>query len=234
MSITDVVGRGGGTANTPPVTQKKPTGGITKNINDRLAAGGFTLNVDLTTEEAISGLTAAQKKTIAAILDKAGFGVRSIAEVDYVLSTAFPNLQWRDFPDLLGQIREQVIIGAGEEPKPDLARSVVKYDEAVLKEVAQSIALNKIGKTLSDEELQGAVDLANSMIAKGTVTKVKNVRNKKTGKLEQITETTPGFSQERFSTELGMKLEQERPQLVERRKAFEFVDEMSKILSGGM
>lgn len=233
MSFTDVVGRGGNTASTPPATPKKPATGLTKNIADRLASGGFTLNVDLGVSEAIGSLTVAQKKQIAAVLEKAGFGVRSIGEVDYALATAFPNLQWSDFPDLLGQIKEQIII-TPKEPKPDLARNVVKYDEAVLKEVAQSIAVNKIGQTLSDEELQGAIDLANSMIEKGTVTKTKNVRNPKTGKLEQITETTPGFSQERFGVQLGQQLEEANPLLAERRKAFEFVDEMSKILSGGM
>lgn len=233
MSFTDVVGRGGNTASTPPATPKKPATGLTKNIADRLASGGFTLNVDLGVSEAISSLTVAQKKQIAAVLEKAGFGVRSIGEVDYALATAFPNLQWSDFPDLLGQIKEQVII-TPKQPEADLAREIVKYDEGVLKEVAQSIALKKAGKTLNDVELKEAIDLANSMISKGTVTKRKQVRNPKTGKLEQITETTPGFSQERFGVELGKKIEQESPELVERRQAFEFMGEMSKILSGGM
>lgn len=234
MSFTDVVGRGGNTASTPPVTPKKPATGLTKNIADRLAAGGYTIDVNIGVDEAIASLTLAQKRQIAAVLDRAGFNIRSIGEIDYVLSNSFPNLQWSDFSDLLGQIKEQLVTTGGEKEKPELARNIVKYDETVLKEVAQSIALNKIGKSLTDEELQGAIDLANSMISKGTVTRTKNVRNKKTGKLEQITETTPGFSQERFGVELGQKLEQESPQLVERRKAFEFVDEMSKILSGGM
>ena len=233
MSFTDVVGRDGNLRNTPPTTTKKPAGGLIKNINDRLASGGFAVNVDIGVDEAIAGLTAAQKKQIAAVLKKAGFGVRSLGEVDYVLSTAFPNLTWSDFPDLLGQIKEQIVT-TGDEEEPALSRQIVKYDEAVLKEVAQSIALKKVGKTLDDAELQEAVDLANSMISKGTITKRKKVRNPKTGKLESIEEIVPGFSQERFGIALGEKIEQENPQLVERRKAFEFVDEMSKVLSGGM
>lgn len=233
MSFTDVVGRGGDTASTPPTTPKKPSTGLIKNITDRLSASGYTIDVNVGVDEALSMLTVAQKKQIGAILDKAGYGVRSIGDVDYVLGNSFQNIQFSDFPDLLRQIKEQIII-TPKEPKPDLARNVVKYDEAVLKEVAQSIAVNKIGQTLSDEELQNAIDLANSMIEKGTVTKTKNVRNPKTGKLEQITETTPGFSQERFGVQLGQQLEEANPLLAERRKAFEFVDEMSKILSGGM
>lgn len=229
-----VVGRGEQPAVTPPVTPRKPAGGLVKNINDRLGVGGFTLNVDLTTDEAIAGLTKAQKRQIAALLNKAGFNISSLTEVDQTIAAILPNVQWGSFADLFNQVREQLVFGKGEEEQPELTRQVVKYDEAVLKEVAQSIALNKIGKSLTDEELQGAIDLANSMISKGTVTRSRQVRNKKTGQLEQITETTPGFSQERFGVELGKQLEQESPQLVERRKAFEFVDEMSKILSGGM
>lgn len=229
-----VVGRGEETAGTPPVTPKKPATGLTKNIADRLASSGLSFNVELTTDEAISSLTNAQKRQIAGLLEKAGFNIGYLAEVDQVIATVLPNAQWGSFADLFSQIREQLVFGKGEEEKPALSRQIVKYDEDVLKEVAQSIALNKIGKSLTDEELQGAVDLANSMISKGTVTRSRQVRNKKTGKLEQITETTPGFSQERFGVELGKQLEQESPQLVERRKAFEFVDEMSKVLSGGM
>lgn len=116
----------------------------------------------------------------------------------------------------------------------DITRQIRKYDEDVLKQVAQAIASKKRGVTLNDQELQEAVDLANSIIEKGTVTKTKKVRNPKTGKMETVVETSPGFSQERFETELGQKIEKETPELVERRKAFEFADILQKALSGGM
>lgn len=116
----------------------------------------------------------------------------------------------------------------------DVTRQIRMYDEDVLKQVAQAIASKKRGVTLNDQELQEAVDLANSIIERGTVTKTEKVRNPKTGKMETVVKTSPGFSQERFETELGQKIEKETPELVERRKAFEFADILQKALSGGM
>lgn len=233
----EVVGRGA-TGGVTTTTTSTTSGGseFIKNINDRLNAtnlGAVVNRVNVTVDEAIASLTLAQKKQIGALLDKAGFTVRTPAEFDAVLATYFPNLVYRDFPDLLRQVKDN-LISSGKEEKPDLARNIVKYDEDVLKEVAQAVALKKQGARLTDAELQDAIDLANSMIQKGTVTESKKVRNPKTGKLETVTTTTPGFSQERFGLELGKQIEEQSPQLVERRQAFEFMDEMSKVLSGGM
>lgn len=233
----EVVGRGttSGTTTTTAVTSPLQNTFI-KNINDRLntvGLGGVVSGIDLSQNEAIAALTLAQKKQIGKILDKAGFTVRTPFEVEATLDTYFKGLTWRDYPDLLRQINEN-LIGAGKEETPALARNIVKYDEDVLKEVAQAVALKKQGARLTDAELQDAINLANSMIEKGTVTESKKVRNPKTGKLETVTTTTPGFSQERFGLELGKQIEEQSPQLVERRQAFDFMDEMSKVLSGGI
>jgi len=115
----------------------------------------------------------------------------------------------------------------------DTQRQIRKYDADVLKEVAQSIALKKRGAMLTDEELSEAISLADSMIEKGTVTTTKKVRNPKTGKIESVSTTTPGFSQETFDVKLGKKLEEDSPQLVQRRKDIQFMDALSEILAGG-
>ena len=115
----------------------------------------------------------------------------------------------------------------------DTQRQIRKYDADVLKEVAQSIALKKRGAMLTDEELSEAISLADSMIEKGTVTTTKKVRNPKTGKIENVSTTTPGFSQETFDVKLGKKLEEDSPQLVQRRKDIQFMDALSEILAGG-
>jgi hypothetical protein len=237
MSFTDVVGRGSSGAGTTTTTGT-PTAGVIKNINDRLGSIGFqniAAGVDVTVDEAIDSLTKAQKTQIATLLEKAGFTVRTPAELGYILSTAFPNVgkNWKDFPDLFAQIKDQ-IIAQPKDTEPSITRSIAKYDESVLKEVAQSIALKKRGAMLNDDELKQAVDLANSLISKGTVTETKKVRNPKTGKIENVVTTTPGFSQERFGVELGKKIEEQSPEMVERRKAFGFIDELQKIMSGGM
>lgn len=112
----------------------------------------------------------------------------------------------------------------------DTTRQINKYDADVLKEVANSIALKKRGAKLTEQELKDAIALADTLIQKGTVTKTEKVRNPKTGKMENVVTVTPGYSEERFSAELGKKIEKENPEMVERRKAFEFSDILSRAL----
>lgn len=131
------------------------------------------------------------------------------------------------------QILSMSAAAAGLSTGIDTQRQIRKYDADVLKEVAQSIALKKRGAMLTDEELSEAIKLADSMIEKGTVTTTKKVRNPKTGKMESVSTTTPGFSQETFDVKLGKKLEEDSPQLVQRRKDIQFMDALSEILAGG-
>ena len=76
--------------------------------------------------------------------------------------------------------------------------------------------------------------MADKIIQKGVVTKTEKVRNPKTGRLENVLKTTGGFSQEKFESKLTQKFEEETPELLERRKAFEGLDIFQKIMSGGI
>ena len=116
----------------------------------------------------------------------------------------------------------------------NIDRQIREYDKDVLREFAQSVALKVRGKKFDETELADAMALADKIIQKGVMTKTEQVRNPKTGKMENVSTTKGGFTQERFEAELGKKIEKETPELVQRRKAFEFNDIMKSILSGGM
>jgi hypothetical protein len=113
-------------------------------------------------------------------------------------------------------------------------RQIREYDKGTLSEIAQAFAIKNRGKKLDDAELQEALDMADKIIQKGVLTKTEQVRNPKTGKLENVSKTTGGFSQEKFESMLGKKFEEETPELVERRKAFEGLDLFQKIMAGGI
>lgn len=113
-------------------------------------------------------------------------------------------------------------------------RQIREYDKGTLAEIAQAFAIKNRGKKLDDAELQEALGMADKIIQKGVLTKTEQVRNPKTGKLENVSKTTGGFSQERFESMLGKKFEEETPELVERRKAFEGLDLFQKIMAGGI
>jgi hypothetical protein len=115
-----------------------------------------------------------------------------------------------------------------------IQRQIREYDEGTLSEIAQAFAINTRGKKLNDVELQEALDMADKIIQKGVVTKTKQVRNPKTGRLENVSKTTGGFSQEKFESKLTQKFEEETPELLGRRKAFEGLDIFQKIMSGGI
>lgn len=113
-------------------------------------------------------------------------------------------------------------------------RQIREYDKGALAEIAQAFALKDRGKKLNDVELQEALDIADKIIQKGVLTKTEQVRNPKTGKLENVSRTTGGFSEEKFQSKLSEKFKQETPELVERRKAFEGLDLFQKIMAGGI
>ena len=116
----------------------------------------------------------------------------------------------------------------------NIQRQIREIDKGTLAEVAQAFAINTRGKKLNDVELQEALDMADKIIQKGVVTKTEKVRNPKTGRLENVLKTTGGFSQEKFESKLTQKFEEETPELLERRKAFEGLDIFQKIMSGGI
>jgi hypothetical protein len=115
-----------------------------------------------------------------------------------------------------------------------IQRQIREYDEGTLTEIAQALAVKNRGKKLNDVELQEALDMADKIIQKGVVTKTEKVRNPKTGKLENVSKTTGGFSQEKFESKLTQKFEEETPELLARRQAFEGLDMFQKIMSGGI
>lgn len=229
----EVVGRGSTSGvTTTTATTPRTQSGIIKNINDRLNSTGLgvvTTTVNVTVDDAIAALTLAQKKQIGAILNKAGFTVRTPAEVDYVLAASFPNLVFRDFPDLLRQVKEN-LIGKGADTGPSTTMAITQYGKEQIDNWLDEGLKKKFGRgleSLDDAEMKTLRKAVKEYVSTPSVTTTKKVGGK------TITTTKPGVTtagiEEAIET-AGMPMFADE---AERRKAFEFGNLLNKTLGIG-
>jgi len=120
----------------------------------------------------------------------------------------------------------------GDEPTLP-TRSISQLDKAKTFEALDQWGLNKVGQKLNATEKAELFELLNAANT-GSVTTYKKVKNPKTGKMENVQVTTPGLTAERSEAIVEKKLKETKPEEFERRKGFEFMQEVTSILSGGL
>ena len=120
----------------------------------------------------------------------------------------------------------------GDEPTLP-TRSISQLDKVKTFEALDEWGLSKIGQKLDATQKAELFDLLNKANT-GTLTTYKKVKNKKTGKLENVQTTTPGLTAEASEAIVEKKLKESNPEEYERRKGFEFMKDMTSILSGGL
>lgn len=229
----EVVGRGSTGGTTTATTATPPRQNVfTKNINDRLNTTnlGVVANmVDVTVNEAIASLTLAQKKQIAALLDKAGFTVRTPAEVDTQIAYILPNVVYRDFPDLLRQIKENLIVSAAD-TGPSTSMSITQYGKEQIDSWLDEGLQKKFGRglgSLNEAEMKTLRKAVEDYVKTPSVTTTKKVGGK------TVTTTKPGVTTagiEQAIETAGMPMFADE---AERRKAFEFGTLLNKSLGIG-
>jgi hypothetical protein len=119
----------------------------------------------------------------------------------------------------------------GDEPTIP-TRSISQLDKVKTFEALDEWGLSKIGQKLDATQKAELFDLLNKANT-GTVTTYKKVKNAK-GKLENVQTTTPGLTAEASEAIVEKKLKESNPEEFERRKGFEFMKDMTSILSGGL
>ena len=119
--------------------------------------------------------------------------------------------------------------GKKKSSKADLSRSVYQYSpeqiDADINEVAQKV----LGRTIVDADksadwYQDLTKGLNKMISKGTVTTTNFVKNKKTGKLEQVTVQTPKFTKEKAAETIESAVTAADPISLERKQNLDFAN----------
>jgi hypothetical protein len=112
-------------------------------------------------------------------------------------------------------------------------RSISQLDKAKSFDAIEQWGLTKIGQKLDEATKLELFELLNKANT-GSVTEYKKVKNKKTGKMENVQITTPGLTAEASEAIVEKKLKESNPEEFERRKGFEFMRDMTSILSGGL
>ena len=236
------------TAPTATVAQTPP-GGMTYNerIQGRIAATGtagggpFTYTsptgatgtgYDMPTF--LRGLTTQDYVQLQAALKRLGYNLKNKEEVNQLLYQVFPQyFPVTDLKTLLSKLKEQELPGAGDGAANLPDRRIGQVDRGALVEVAQAVAAKGMFE-LTKEELDEIIAPWEKKLKQGTVTTTKKVRNPKTGKLENVTETKSAFRQGEEELALAERLKAQRPEQYQLAEGIGFNDDLKKLISGGM
>ena len=128
--------------------------------------------------------------------------------------------------------------GAGGKAKADLSRQIYQYSPEQIDADINEVAMKVLGREIvdADKEADWYKDLTkglNKMISKGITTTTKLVKNKKTGKLEQVTTQTPEFTKEKAAGAIETAVTEADPMAVERKKNLDFAAWAFEKMGGG-
>lgn len=118
----------------------------------------------------------------------------------------------------------------GDEPTLP-TRSISQLDRATSFQAFDNWAEKKLMRTLSDEEKEDLFKEVEKLNT-GTLTTYKKVRNKKTGKMENVQTTTPGLTPGELQTTVEQKLIDLNPDDADRTSRIRFADWLSGNVAG--
>jgi hypothetical protein len=127
--------------------------------------------------------------------------------------------------------------GQKKAPKADLSRSIYQYSPEQIDAKADEITRDIGGFAVTDEvkaqpwykDLTKAI---NEMVMRGTVTTTKQVKNPKTGKIENVTIQKPEVTTEAITEKIKTAVMAADPISVERKQNLEFADWAMKKMGG--
>lgn len=114
------------------------------------------------------------------------------------------------------------------------SRSVYQYQPQDIYDIVNNVYKTALGRDATDAEKQQQYALLKPSINAGTLTTSKVVKNAKTGKMEQVTTQTPGFSQKTAEANITAAAKKANPEEYQRQQALGFSNDLNKILGGGM
>lgn len=210
-----------------------------------LGIKGYTASnpsaASLDAPELMATFTDAQYAELAKVLKGLGYNVKEKGALKSTLINYFEELfPSKTYAELLGKLKGRAIAGtgagAGAGDGPDLPlRQKGTVDKGTLVNIAQTVAMNTLMRRLTPEEEKTIVADWASKQAEGVVqTTSRKVKNKKTGKLEDVISTKKAFQQDTEELALEAKLKAENPEQYQLAQGIGFIDELKQILSGGM
>lgn len=209
---------------------------ISQNIENKISStlpdySDIVANAEPTIYDYLESLSAPQKKGIAQILRKGGFSIQTLTDVDTVLGdvTNF-TFQTTDFTNpnrFIAAINSQLI---GKEPAADegVSVSVTKYGKEQVDTWVDKWLIDNAGMglgALNQEQAKALRKAVKDYAARESVTEVKTDK-----KGRKVTTYRPGVSEAGIQETLKKTATELFPQEIERNKAFEFSNILSKAL----
>ena len=119
------------------------------------------------------------------------------------------------------------------------SRSIYQYSPEQLGAKIDETAQNLLGRAITDADksagwYQDLNNALNKMVMQGTVTTTKQVKNPKTGKMENVTIQKPEVTTESIAQTITGALEQADPAALERKKNLDFANWAFKKMGGGI
>jgi hypothetical protein len=124
---------------------------------------------------------------------------------------------------------------AGSTGAPNLPdRRIENLSDATINAIIDNVSQAKLKRDINDPaERSALLKKIKDQLAQGTVTTTKKVKNAKTGKWENVTETS-GVTSQDIQLQLGKEFETSHAQDYQLNKALEFNDFLTKVMSRGV
>ena len=242
MSET-VVGRGENktSVSTPKVIASTVVNvGVIDSINKKLDALGYKVTPSTVTQVGlVDSFTPEQLSVIYKLIKQRGYSPKkSIEDVRKLLTDdgTLINLASRstDYNSFIKNLEKDLLPGVGEEDaaKNIPTRSISEQRPEVLENLVDTWYKQVLSRPASKEEKAARLAEMQAEIAQGTVTTSQKVKNPKTGKMETVVKSTPGFSQASSEARITEQLKALNPDDFDRAKRVEFSSWISQNVAG--
>jgi hypothetical protein len=209
------------------------------NIDSRLGAKGIKIpQEELAGLSVVDSLSSVQLTNIGRILKKKGYSVKaSEADIKRILADD-PILigmaeQSSNYDDLAKMLMADYLPGLDTPKEPNLpSRQIYQYRDEDIDAIVNDAYKAAVMREPTPAELEAQRVSARKKLEMGTLSTTTKVKNKKTGKLENVTVQTPGASKTEVQTGIEKTLEEMNPDEVDRKKRIDFSSWLSQNAAG--
>lgn len=209
-------------------------------FNTQVVGAKVGLNVTASSFPLLETFNNTQIGQIGAMLKKMGYSVPKSSKgiknlfLTNAISLGTMASSSKSFSALMSKLQADYIPGLDSKEPQLPSRTIAEQNPDVLKKLISDTYISAKGEKPNDATVNKVLKQWQDSINQGTLVTTSKVKNAKTGKLENVTKSTSGFSQAGAVAGLEKQIQTENPEEVQRRKAFEFSDAFNKVMSGGM
>lgn len=213
-------------------------GGVVDSINKKLDAIGINIQPQTVSQiTLVDNFKPEELSVIYKLIKTRGYSpkksiedVRALLNNDPIMISLINKST--DFPTFVKNLEKDLLPGVGDEKENIPTRSISEQRPEVLENLVTSWYKKVLSRPPSAEEKAARLAEMQAEIAQGTVTTSTKVRNPKTGKMETVVKSTPGFSQASSEARITEQLKTLNPDDFDRAKRVEFSSWISQNVAG--